>query len=109
MEAATASKPPKMRMILRRWMLRTRRYVRTLGVFKVVCIFVWIHLTSLNKCFVHFNLRRSCKLGLRRTCCRYEFIGIGCSLVVKRGACSSEHILNKTFPIFGLRPRLNFL
>jgi hypothetical protein len=25
-------------------------------------------------CFVNFNLRRSCKLGLRRMCFRYEFI-----------------------------------
>jgi hypothetical protein len=40
MEAATASKPPNMRMILRRWMLRTRRYVRTLDVFKIACTFM---------------------------------------------------------------------
>jgi hypothetical protein len=40
MEAATANKPPNKRMILRRWMLRTRRYVRTLGVFKIACTFM---------------------------------------------------------------------
>jgi hypothetical protein len=40
MEAVTASKPPNMRMIPRRWMLRTRRYVRTLGVFKIACTFM---------------------------------------------------------------------
>jgi hypothetical protein len=40
MEAATAIKPPDMRMILRRWMLQTRRYVRTLGVFKIACTFM---------------------------------------------------------------------
>jgi hypothetical protein len=40
MEAVTASKPQNMRMILRRWMLRIRRYVRTLGVFKIACTFM---------------------------------------------------------------------
>jgi hypothetical protein len=29
--------------------------------------------------------------------------------VVKRGVCSSEHIPNKIFPIFGLGSPLNFL
>jgi uncharacterized protein YmfQ (DUF2313 family) len=40
MEVATASKPPNKRMILRRWMLQTRRHVRTLGVFKIACTFM---------------------------------------------------------------------
>jgi hypothetical protein len=40
MEAATASKPPNKRMIPRRWTLRTRRYVRTMGVFEIACTFM---------------------------------------------------------------------
>jgi hypothetical protein len=39
MEAVTASKSPNKRMILRRWMLRIRRYVRTF-VFKIACTFM---------------------------------------------------------------------
>jgi hypothetical protein len=80
-----------------------------LGEFKIGCSLMYIHETFLNKCFVYLNLRRSCKLGLRRTCYHCEFIGIICSLVVKRGICSSERIPNKIFPIFGLKPRSSFL
>jgi hypothetical protein len=40
METVTASKPPNKGMIPRRWMLQTRRCVRTLGVFKIACTFM---------------------------------------------------------------------
>jgi hypothetical protein len=40
MEAMMVSKPPNKRTIPRRWMLQTRRCVRTLGVFKIACTFM---------------------------------------------------------------------
>jgi hypothetical protein len=38
--ATTANRPPNKRMIRRRWMLQTKRYVRTLGVFEIGCTFM---------------------------------------------------------------------
>jgi hypothetical protein len=70
---------------------------------------LYIRLVFLNSCFVNFNLRRSCKLDLRRTWCHYGFIAIKCLLVAKRGACSKKLIPNKISPIFGLKLRLSFL
>jgi hypothetical protein len=40
METVTAGKPPNKRMVPRRWMLQTRRHIRTLGVFKIACTFM---------------------------------------------------------------------
>jgi hypothetical protein len=53
--------------------------------------FVWI------SCLVNFNLRRSCKLGLRRMWCRWEFIAETCLSVAKHGVCSKRPILINIF------------
>jgi hypothetical protein len=58
--------------------------------------------------FVHFNLCKSWKLGLRRMCCRYEFIVRICLSVAKHGDCSRKLIRSEIFPFFGLKSRLNF-
>jgi hypothetical protein len=59
-------------------------------------------------CFINFNPRRSCKLGLCMMCCRYEFIARICLLVVKHGDCSRKLTQSEIFPIFGLKSHLNF-
>jgi hypothetical protein len=61
-----------------------------------------------TSCFVNFNLRRSCKLGLRRMCFHYEFIVETCLSVVKHGVYSKRLIQSKISPVFGLTSHLNF-
>jgi hypothetical protein len=84
-------------------------FIRTMHTFEAASVHLHIHLVFLNNCFVNFNLRRSCKLGLRRTWCHYGFIKIKCLLAAKRGACSNKLIPNKISLIFGSKLRLSFL
>jgi hypothetical protein len=82
---------------------------RIVRAFEATFVYLCIHLVFLNSCFVNFNLRRSCKLGLRRTWCHYGFIVTKCLLVAKRGVCSTELIPNRIFLSFGSKVRLSFL
>jgi hypothetical protein len=56
-----------------------------------------------NNCVVKFNLRKSCKVGLRRMRYLCGFIVETKWLVAKVGGCSKKLILSVTFPIFGLK------
>jgi hypothetical protein len=70
MTAVTATKPPSEKKTLRRLTLWAR-YLLKHSTFVVVRVYLYIHsvvVFCLKKLlFVNFNLRRSCKLGLRRT------------------------------------------
>jgi hypothetical protein len=68
--AVMATKLLGMKKILRRLTSWTRNFPKH-SPFVAVPVYLYIHLVvvfCLNKLFfVNFNLRRSCKLGLRRT------------------------------------------
>jgi hypothetical protein len=67
-----------------------RRFVQNLWI-RGLRILIW------TICLVNFNLRRSCKVGLRRMCCRCEFIMEIWLSVAKLGDCSKNSSRVKFF------------
>jgi hypothetical protein len=108
--AMTLKKPPNMKRIPRR-LTSPAEYCRNICPswrFMYICKIIRLWCFVLTICLVIFNLRRSCKLGLRRMCCHYKFIMETCSLVVKHGVRSKSLTLNEIFLISGSKFRLNF-
>jgi hypothetical protein len=44
-----------------------KMFFQIIRALEAASVYLYIHLVCLNSCFVNFNLRRSCKLGLRET------------------------------------------
>jgi hypothetical protein len=108
--AATAmlKKVPNIKKILRR-LTSPVDFAKTFAPCGVLCKYVKLFGYDVwTSCFVNFNLRKSCKLGLRRMCCHYEFIVETCLPAVKHGVCSKRLTLNEIFLIFDLKFHLNF-